>query len=325
MVAIKSNYSTISHKCTTIFILKKNRITLHQTKINLLKKKILFIINPISGGLNKTLFPSLIGKYLNLNIFDVQIIYSEYHGHAKQLAMQGLSQYFEIVVAVGGDGTINEVASVLESSGKIMGIIPCGSGNGLARTLKIPLSSISAIKRLNQLNTVKIDVGVINNKKFFNMAGMGFDAHISALFADSEKRGFSGYFKSTLKEIRKYKPQDYQIEIDGKVIYENAFMLSIANSSQYGNNAHVSPFATINDGKLDLCIIKPFPIYSFPKLVYRMFSKTSNLSRFVKITQGNQFKIKRLKAGPIHLDGEPLVMDEILDVSIKHLALELVI
>lgn len=294
-------------------------------KINLLKKKILFIINPISGGLNKTLFPSLIGKYLDLNLFDVQIIYSEYHGHAKQIATQGLIDNFEVVVAVGGDGTINEVASVLESSGKIMGIIPCGSGNGLARTLKIPLKSSSAIKRLNQLKTAKIDVGVINNRKFFNMAGMGFDAHISALFAQSQTRGFRGYFKSIIKEIKNYKPQEYQIEVNGELIKEQAFMLSIANSSQYGNNAHVSPFATINDGKLDLCIIKPFPIYSFPKLVYRMFSKTSNLSRFVKIIQGNQFKIKRVCKGPIHLDGEPLVMEENLEISIKHLALELVI
>ena len=298
---------------------------MRKTKINLLKKKILFIINPISGGLNKTLFPKLIGKYLNLNIFDVQIIYSEYHGHAKEIALQGLENNFEIIVAVGGDGTINEIASVLESSGKIMGIIPCGSGNGLARTLKIPLKNIPAIKKLNQLNTTKIDVGVINNRKFFNMAGIGFDAHISAIFAESKTRGFSGYLKSTAKEIRNYNSQKYHIEVNGELINEQAFMLSIANSSQYGNNAHISPFATMNDGKLDLCIIKPFPIYSFPKLVYRMFAKTSNLSRFVKIIQGSNFRIKREKPAPIHLDGEPLIMDEVLDISIKHLALELVI
>lgn len=298
---------------------------MHQLKINLLKKKILFIINPISGGLNKTIFPSLIGKHLDLNIFDAQIIYSEYHGHAQTLASEALADNFDIVVAVGGDGTINEVASALESSGKIMGIIPCGSGNGLARTLKIPLKNILAVKRLNNLKTTKIDVGVVNNRKFFNMAGMGFDAHISALFANSQKRGFSGYFKSTIKEIKSYKPQEYVIEIDGKPRKEKAFMVSIANSSQYGNNAHVSPFATINDGKLDLCIIKPFPIYSFPKLVYRMFSRTSNLSRFVEIIQGNHFQIKRVKSGPVHLDGEPTYMGEDLSVTIKHLALELVI
>lgn len=291
-----------------------------------MKKKILFIVNPISGGLNKTFIPSLIDKNLNHQIFDAQIIFSEYIGHAKKLARNAVSSEFEIIVAVGGDGTINEVASEIESSGKIMGIIPCGSGNGLARTLKIPLNNAKAIANLNHLKTRKIDVGVLNEKKkFFNMAGMGFDAHISALFAGQKKRGFSGYIKSTFKEIANYKPEEYLISIDGKAYKREAFMLSIANSSQYGNNAHVSPTALVDDGLIDLCIIKPFSLRIFPSLVYHLFMKTADKSKYVEIIKGKHILIQRSKDGPVHLDGEPFDLGEQLLIEVKHLALELVI
>ena len=291
-----------------------------------MKKKILFIVNPISGGFNKTFIPSLIDQNLNHQIFDAQIVFSEYIGHAKKLARSAVSSDYEIIVAVGGDGTINEVASEIESSGKIMGIIPCGSGNGLARTLKIPLSNSKAITNLNHLKTIKIDVGVFNNKKsFFNMAGMGFDAHISALFASEKKRGFAGYIKSTFKEISRYKPEEYIISIDDVVYQKKAFMLSIANSSQYGNNAHISPSASVSDGLLDICIVKSFPLIGFPKLVYHMFSKTADTSKYVEIIRGKSIKVDRLKDGPIHLDGEPFVMGQQIRLEIKHLALELVI
>nr|MBC7613013.1 diacylglycerol kinase family lipid kinase [Pseudopedobacter sp.] len=290
-----------------------------------MKKKILFIVNPISGGLNKAFFPNLIDKYLDHEIFEAEIIYSGYIGHARKLAEDSLKNQFDIVVAVGGDGTINEVASVIESSGKLMGIIPCGSGNGLARTLKIPLKNSDAIERLNGLKIIQIDTGILNDKKFFNMAGLGFDAHISSLFAKDKKRGFGGYVKTTLNEISKYKPDDYQIEVDGQLFKQECFMLSIANSSQYGNNAHVSPTASVQDGLLDVCLIKPFPMYIFPSLGYRMFSKSADGSKFVRIVKGKEILIKRLKAGPVHLDGEPQQMGEVISVGIKHLSLNLII
>lgn len=289
-----------------------------------LKKSVLFIVNPISGGLNKMFLPNLIDKYLNHQLFDAQIIYTEHHKHAKLLAQEALENY-DIIVAVGGDGTLNEVASVLESSGKIMGIIPCGSGNGLARTLGIPLQNGEAISRLNQLNTIKIDTGVINERKFFNMAGMGFDAHISSHFAESEKRGFVGYIKSTLKEIKDYKSQKYCLEIEGKRYEKDAFMLSLANSSQYGNNAYISPNASVQDGLLDICIIKPFPLTVFPFLGYRMFSQTAPKSKYIEIIKAKEFNISREFEGPIHVDGEPLTMGKQLNIYVKPLTLELIV
>lgn len=290
-----------------------------------MRKRILFIVNPISGGLNKTFFPSLLDQYLDLHLFNAEIVFSEYHGHARELAKNAVKTNFDIVVAVGGDGTINEVASEVESSGKLMAIIPCGSGNGLARTLGIPLDNIKAIQRINLLNTTKIDAGVFNGNKFFNMAGMGFDAHISAIFAGNHKRGFKGYIKTTLKEISTYKPERYVIVSDGKRFEYTAFMLSIANSSQYGNNAHVSPTALVNDGLLDVCIIKPFPMYAFPALVFRMFTKSAQYSKYVEIIKGKHINIQRTKKGPVHLDGEPSMMEKDLLIEIKHLALQLVI
>ncbi|TKC01014.1 diacylglycerol/lipid kinase family protein [Pedobacter cryophilus] len=290
-----------------------------------MKKRILFIVNPISGGLNKTFFPSLLDQYLDHYLFNAEIVFSEYNGHAMALAANAVKANFDIIVAVGGDGTINEVASEVESSGKIMAIIPCGSGNGLARTLGIPLNNIKAIQRINLLNTTKIDAGIFNGKKFFNMAGMGFDAHISAIFAGNHKRGFKGYIKTTLKEISTYKPERYIIEIDGEQFERTAFMLSIANSSQYGNNAHVSPTASLKDGLLDYCIIKPFSMYAFPALGFRMFAKSAQYSKYVEIIKGKQVSIIRDKSGPVHLDGEPSMMDKDLLITVKHLALELVI
>lgn len=294
-------------------------------KPKFLKKHILFIVNPISGGLNKVFVPNLIDRNLDHQKFDAHIIYTTHHGHAKELAQQAIESDIDIIVAVGGDGTINEVASVLESSNKTMAIVPCGSGNGLARTLGIPLSNAKAIAKINDLKTTTIDVGYLNDKKFFNMAGMGFDAHISAHFANSVKRGFLGYIKSTLTEVVGYKANAYKIIIDGNTIQTEAFMLSLANSSQYGNNAHISPTASVQDGLVDICIIKAFPLRIFPILGYRMFAKTAENSKYVKIIKASHFEIIREDEGPVHVDGEPFVMGKHLIVGIKPLALKIIV
>src|SRR4051812_15392154 len=156
-----------------------------------------------------------------------------------------------MIVAVGGDGTVNEIASAIVGSGTALGIVPYGSGNGLARFLGIPMNPNQAIQALVKGHVESIDSGTVNGQPFFNMAGMGFDAHISEVFSHGKKRGFVSYIKSSIEEISTYDEQQYHIEIDGKVYERKAFMLSIANSSQYGNNAHISPKASVQDGLLD--------------------------------------------------------------------------
>lgn len=290
-----------------------------------MRERILFIVNPISGGQEKTFIPSLVDEFLDHAIFDAEIIFTERVGHATELAKQAILDGFDIIASVGGDGTINEIASVLESTDKKMAIIPSGSGNGLARTLNIPIDKKKAISNLNLLRTIRIDSGTFNERKFFNVAGIGFDAHISALFANHKTRGFSGYIRTTLDEIKNYKPQNYTIIVDGVTYERVAFMLSIANSSQYGNNAHISPLASVNDGLLDVCIIKPFPLFKFPLLGFKLFSKTVHNSVYIEILKGKNISIIRAEEGPIHIDGEPLNFPKEIDITVKHLSLSLLV
>ena len=288
-----------------------------------MKKSILFIINPIAGGKNKKNFPQLAGRYLDKEKFAASYLFTEDVGHAYSLATEAISRNIDIIVSVGGDGTMNEVASAVEGTDKQIGIVPYGSGNGLARALDIPMDHRKAVRRLNLLNEGCIDSAVFNGKKFFNMAGIGFDANISARFAKDNIRGFQGYVKTTLQEIAGYKPEHYRIEIDGKIIEIKAFMLNIANSSQFGNNAHISPGASVYDGLLDICITKPFPLYLFPVMGYHMFSKTPHKS--VDIIKGKQIRITRGQPGPIHLDGEPHEMGEEIKIEVKPLSLKILI
>lgn len=272
-----------------------------------MKNKALFIINPVSGGKKKDQIPQLITQHINHAIFEPDIVFSKGIAHATRLASDAISTY-QTVVAVGGDGTVNEVAAGIAGSDAVLGIIPCGSGNGLARFLGLPLDIVKAIQTLNQGRMETIDAGKMNGQWFFNMAGMGFDAHISDLFAHDKARGFAAYVKSSLREIMNYKAQVYQLNIDGNIYHRKAFMLSFANSSQYGNNAYISPAASVEDGLLDVCIIKPIPLLRFPATILRMFTKTADKSRFVEIIRARKIRVKRAKPGPVHLDGEPQLL-----------------
>lgn len=282
-----------------------------------MKRKILFVINPISGGKAKYNFPEKIDKYLDKTKFEYECVFTEYHGHGSVLAAEAIKNGADILVAVGGDGTINEVASEVDGTDKLMGIIPFGSGNGLARSLGIPVGDVQAIRRINNFHVSKIDTGTFNGKKFFNMAGVGFDAQISSRFAENIKRGLINYIKIVFSEVSNYDCQDYHLTIDGKEYEFKAFMISIANSSQYGNNAHISPFASLEDGLLDICIVKPFPLYIFPALALRMFRKNSHKSNYLEIIQGRKIIITRSHEAAVHLDGDPFSMGTILNIGVN--------
>jgi diacylglycerol kinase (ATP) len=271
-----------------------------------LKRKALFIINPISGGKKKDGVPELIEKHLDASAFEAVTVFSDGVAHARQIAKEAVNK-FDLVVAVGGDGTVNEIASAIVGSDTILGIIPYGSGNGLSRFLGISMDAEKAIQNLASGRVEIIDSGKLNGQSFFNMAGMGFDAHIAEVFSHGKKRGFLTYIKSSFEEIYKYKPQLYKLDIDGKVYEREAFMLSFANSSQYGNNAHISPHASVQDGLLDVCVIKQFPLWRFVEMGIRMVTKTTDKTKYVEIIRGKLIKITRDCPGPVHLDGEPQV------------------
>ena len=288
------------------------------------KSNILFIINPISGGKNKLKIPGIIDANLDRSRFNANYSFTQYVGHAAEIAEEAANKNFDVIVAVGGDGTVNEIASVVLRHQKVFGIIPQGSGNGLARFLKIPMNTVKAIQVINKLEVFRIDTATFNGKSYFNMAGMGFDAHISSIFAGNKKRGLSGYVKLGLKEMLEYAPQTYRINVDGTLYTREAFVVSIANSSQYGNNAHVSPHASVTDGLLDVCIIKQFPLYKIPLLAYYMMSAQTDQSDMVEIIKGRNIRISRMEDAAIHIDGEPFFMGKDIDISVVPLSLDVI-
>ena len=293
--------------------------TLH-TKIN-----ILFIINPISGGRGKLRIPDFIDQYLDKEKFNPNFVFSEYVGHAGELADEAATKNFDVIVAAGGDGTINEVASKVLKHKKILGILPLGSGNGLARFLKISKNLRYALSLINNFKVDEIDTAEFNNKCFFNLAGMGFDAHLSAVFSKDKKRGLSGYVKLGFKEVFNYKAQTYLINIDGAQYTRKAFAISIANSSQYGNDVYIAPNASVKDGLLDVCIIKPFPIIKLPLLGYVMLRGKAETSDMIEIIKGKNIKITREKAGAVHVDGEPLQMGTEIHTVVNPLSLKVIV
>ncbi|WP_419699968.1 diacylglycerol/lipid kinase family protein [Mucilaginibacter sp. NFX135] len=289
-----------------------------------MKRKALFIINPISGGKKKDGVPDLIDQNIDKAVFDATVVFSDGVSHARIIALEAVGKY-DMIVAVGGDGTVNEIASAIVGSGTALGIVPYGSGNGLARFLGIPMNPNQAIRALVEGHMESIDSGTVNGQPFFNMAGMGFDAHISEVFSHGKKRGFVSYIKSSIEEISTYDEQQYHIEIDGKVYERKAFMLSIANSSQYGNNAHISPKASVQDGLLDICLIRKFPLWRFPEMGIRMLTKTSESTSYVEIIRGKQINVTRQTEGPIHLDGEPQVMGTAIHINIVPSSLKVIV
>ena len=288
------------------------------------KLNILFIINPISGGKDKLKIPAMIDANLDRSKFNANFAFTEYVGHASEIAEEAAGKNFDVIVAVGGDGTINEIASKVMQQHKILGVLPFGSGNGLARFLKIPMNTVKAIKVINNCKVSVIDTATFNDKCFFNMAGMGFDAHISSVFAGNKGRGLSGYVKLGLQEVLSYQPQTYRIVIDGREYLRKAFVISVANSSQYGNNAHIAPTASVTDGLLDVCIVKEFPMYKLPLLAYEMLRSKTDHSKLVEIIKGKNIHISRIKEDAIHIDGEPFFMGKEIAVSVNPLSLNII-
>lgn len=281
-----------------------------------MKQKILYIINPISGIKKKNSLQQIINDETDKNCFELSVKYTEYAGHGKEIAQQAVKNKFDIVVAVGGDGTINEISSQLIHTDTALGIIPKGSGNGLARFLKIPLDERKAVQLINKINIMEIDALKLNGSYSVNVAGIGFDAHIAHLFDAYGKRGFKSYAKLIYKEYKKYKSKKYRLIIDGKAIERQAFAISFANSSQFGNNAHIAPLAKIDDGLIDVCILKDFPPYKAISLVIQLYTKNLPKSRYYKVLKAKNIKIDSSTELLGHIDGEAVSFGHELDIKI---------
>jgi YegS/Rv2252/BmrU family lipid kinase len=287
------------------------------------KSKILFIINPKSGTGKQDSFLDILSTTLNNDSYEYDTVYTEYGGHATELSKESVNKY-DIVVAVGGDGTVNEVSKGLIGSDCVMGIIPVGSGNGLARHLNLPVRVKDAIMVINEKKIKKIDTATLNGESFVNVAGIGFDAHIAHLFANSTKRGPIPYAKIATQEFHKYIPQRYKITIDGIDYSTKAFLISFANSSQFGNNAYISPNAIINDGLLDFCIMKEFPKIEAGQLAVKLFNKRMDKSKYMNIVRGVHIDITSDDVLKGHIDGEPIDLPNKISVSVKKESLKVI-
>ena len=280
------------------------------------KKRIVFVVNPISGTQGKKAILKWIDERLDQSIYDYSIVKTEYAGHATQIAANAVQEKVDVVVAIGGDGTINEIARSLVHTNTALGIIPCGSGNGLARHLRIPMEPKAAIDVLNRGHELCIDYGKINNIPFFCTCGVGFDAFISLKFADSGKRGLLTYLENTLHESLTYQPETYEIENEEGTVKYKAWLIACGNASQYGNDAYIAPQASLTDGLMDVTIMEPFTVLDVPSLSFQLFNKTIDQNSRVKTMRAKKIKIHRVNDGVMHFDGDPLMAGKELEVEI---------
>lgn len=273
-------------------------------------------MNPISGTTSKAGIPELIENCLDKEKFSYEICMTEYAGHASAIASKAKEAGIDIVVAVGGDGTVNEVARAIVHSKTALGIIPCGSGNGLARHLLLPMNLKKSIDIINACEIRALDYGLINDYPFFCTCGMGFDAFVSQKFAESGKRGPISYAENILREGLKYKPETYIIEDENGTSQYEAFLVSCANASQYGNNAYIAPQASMSDGLLDVVIMEPFDILEAPQVGVEMFNKTLDKNSKIKSFRTKKLHIRRSAPGVIHYDGDPVMAGTEIDVAL---------
>ena len=292
--------------------------------MNITKIRVTFIVNPISGTGSKSALPSLVEQTLDKERFETCIVTTEYRGHAAEIAKAEAEKKTDIVVAVGGDGTVNEVARSLVHTETALAIVPCGSGNGLARHLCLPMDMKKAISIINECRIEQFDFGIINDLPFFCTCGMGFDAFISLKFAEAGKRGPITYVENVLKEGLKYKPETYEVSDDTGSHRHKAFLIACANASQYGNNAYIAPGATMKDGQMDVIIMEPFNALDAPQIAADLFMKTLTNNSKIKTFRTNKLHIHRKEPGAIHFDGDPIMTGTDIDVSIEHLGLRIV-
>lgn len=291
-------------------------------------KNIAFIINPISGSKEtqnaKRKLPKLIMQTLDSEQWLPNITFTEYAGHAVELARQYARMGFDAVVAVGGDGTVNEVARGLvmgysnrhASERTALGILPMGSGNGFARHLGIPIRPQKAIEMINHAEPISVDYGLANGKLFVSTCGTGFDALIADHFAGSSKRGFSTYLQNIIRDAFSYHAQTYHIVGDGLDVTHKAFLITFANANQWGYEALIAPKASIQDGKMDIMLMSSHALLGSASLALRLFAGSIDDSHFMDTLRAREVTLEREEAAPFHIDGDPVEMEKDIHIRI---------
>ncbi len=278
------------------------------------RKKLLLIINPVSGTTSKKGVAEHIETRLSMAGFDVATEYTTCAGDATRLAGTAVERGFYGVLACGGDGTVNETARALCNTPVALGIVPTGSGNGLARHIEIPVDVDGSLDVICADNVVSCDYGTVCGRPFFCTFGVGFDAAVSDHFARQHRRGLITYLQSAIHEFMHYESELYTIEIDGREFSREAFLVVCCNASQYGNNAFIAPDASIRDGVLDITVVRAGNKLQKAVLGFDMMAGFIGKNALVETVRARHAVITRSSAGPAHIDGEPLTLGERLEV-----------
>lgn len=288
-------------------------------------KNIAFIVNPKSGPKTKNRISKLIRELLDKDRFSPTVVVTEYAGHATQLAQQFALEGYYAVIAVGGDGTVNEVASGLRGTDTALGVVPNGSGNGFARHLDISTRMNRAVEMLNYSEVIKVDYCTVNDYPFFSTFGVGFDAIVAQDFS-STSRGLKGYIESILKDIFQYKPEQYHLQGEGIDLITSAFLINFANASQWGYDACIAPKASIQDGWMDIAIVSEFPLIKAPELAWQLFTKSIDENHYMHTIRAKEITLVREnESSPVHIDGTPTQMAKDLHIKIVEEGLKVLV
>ena len=274
--------------------------------------KIRFIVNPISGTGKQNNIEEIIKKYFQS---DCDIVYTQKGGDATILSQKAVDENIDVIIAVGGDGTVNECAKALIGSNTALGVIPCGSGNGFALHIGIKKDIKEAVKQLNNCVIQSVDSCTVNGEKFVNVSGIGFDAHIANLFSQLKNRGFINYLKLIKDEVFTYQTKEYILQYEGKTKRLKAYLIAFSNACQYGNDFKISPNTSILDGLIDFVIVKEFPKWKVPGFLLTLANGQVHLSKNVEIIQAKEMIINS-ENNLVHLDGEPKKMNSPIHIKV---------
>jgi diacylglycerol kinase (ATP) len=280
------------------------------------KKRVLFIVNPISGEKVSRWINSQGLKILKSRFLEMDVIQTKYAGHAPEIVEENLNNY-DIFVAVGGDGTANEVAGKLIGTDKIFSILPSGSGNGCAHELGLPPIGMGVIRLLVRGTTKKMDVIFVNGRHSINVSGIGYDAIIAKRFNHNESRGVFNYALIILRSFFFYKPRDYHFFADGVEVNTKAFLICFANTRQFGNNAFIAPAAKHDDGLIEVVVVKPFPKRYALRFAFGVMTKQVNRSPYIIRYQCKQVTFDTKNVNWFHIDGDPVKLRGPVDITIQ--------
>lgn len=273
------------------------------------------IINPVAGTKGKDDIALTVLRMLGESGWDVDVHFTHGAGDATRLTEEAVKDGYHAVISAGGDGTVNEIATAVCGSDTVLGILPCGSGNGLARHLGLPLNIKKATEIILENRPVRIDYAEVNGKKFFCTCGIGFDATVSDIFAQKEKRGLWTYLLSVIETLPGYTQQRYSLEINGKTISVSAMLIAVCNASQYGNNVYIGPKASITDGLLDVTIIHSGNILEMMHVGVDLLLNRIDKNLLTQTFRCDHLTIKREDGGLMHIDGEPITAEKELKLK----------